>query len=66
MSAWDGSGHRPAGLTLDDEEVLALVSSVAVTIDTTHPEQLVPAMVVWRRIQQRAEDILNEQRASRR
>lgn len=65
VKAWDGNGRTPAGLTLTDSEVLVLMRAGTISIPAGSPDQL-PALRVWQRLQRRAEDILNEQRATRR
>ncbi len=64
MNAWTGNGPTPP-FTLTDDEVLALMRTV--TPDSTlDPNYLVSGLTVWRKLEARAEDILNEQRAARR
>jgi len=63
MTQWNGSGYE-SELTLTDDEVLTLIRSTQIKIDEQSPD-LVPAMIVWRKLQQRAEDILNAERAER-
>lgn len=62
--SFDGNGPR-LSFGLDDGEVLALVRAGTITLDSNSP-QLVAAVTVWRKLQMRAEDILNEQRANSR
>lgn len=64
MTARTGNGATSA-FTLTDDEVLALVRNVA-HMSTTPGDTFPTAMAAWKRLQARAEDILNDQRASRR
>lgn len=68
MTEWKGLGYKPlepATFELRDDEVLTLIRVGTINLPAGSPDQ-VSAMRVWQRLQRRAEDILNEQRASRR
>jgi len=64
VTAWDGAGHHSAGLTLTDDEVLALAATV--TVNTMLPHHLSAALRGYNKIAERAEELINEQRAGRR
>lgn len=62
MNAWDGNGPS-LGFTLSDDDVLALVRNTC--IDSTPADTYMPAIRAYQHLQNRAEEILNEQRANR-
>jgi len=64
-TAWTGNGPTP-DFTLTDDEVLALIASTEVTQRALDRPTLLAALSARQRMEARAEDILNEQRAARR
>ena len=56
-------GLGTPGFTLDDDEVLNLVRFAEINLEA-HEAGFLPTLTIWKRLQARAEDILNEQRAA--
>lgn len=65
MAEWTGNGPTPP-FTLTDDEVLALIASTEITKRALDQPTLLTALSARQRMEARAEDILNEQRAARR
>lgn len=63
MTSWDGNGPTPP-FSLTDDEVRALVRNIAY-MSTTPADTFGDAMRAYQKLQARAEEIINAERARR-